>query len=54
MTRQSKDIGTKIWTLKAHTDVWTGDCNGNPNRLITISLLPTHQRVCLDAGINRI
>lgn len=39
MTRQAKDIGTKIWTLKAHTDVWTGDYNGNPNRLVTTGLL---------------
>ncbi len=30
---------TKTWRMKALTDLWTGDRNGNPERLITTGLL---------------
>lgn len=37
MTPQPSD--PRIWTCRALTDIWTGDANGKPERLITTGLL---------------
>jgi CRISPR-associated protein Cmr1 len=33
------DKDSKTWTLRALTDIWTGDADGKPDRLITTGLL---------------
>jgi CRISPR-associated protein Cmr1 len=39
MAGEGNETASKAWRLQAHTDIWTGDHAGKPDRLITTGLL---------------